>query len=139
MKARILAIALLALGATSCITMTIATMATTTAAAAAYALATSCTRLKGQTIKQIDEKAALLETKSQGTVCIVYPFEAYQDGQKISGRFRRGGVYQYTDDNGETRQVPIYVYSKNLNELVDTAIKLDARYRQAEQAPIYQA
>lgn len=114
--------------------MTIATVATS----AIYELATRNTRLKGETVMKINDKAALLETSKGETVCIVYLFNDYKDGQKINSKFRRGGIYEYQDESGTTNRVPIYVESKHVSELVQTAIDLDVRYQSETQAPVYQ-
>ena len=121
-----------ALACTSCVTMTIATVATT-----AYAMAASNTRLKGKTLERIGDKAALMETRDGDIVCIVYPFKEYSDGMKVNAKFRRGGYYEYQDESGSARRVPIYVQSKNLSSLVDTAISLDSEYRKQNQPPVY--
>lgn len=134
MKSRLLALCFLLLATTSCITMAIATVATS----AIYELATRNTSLKGETVMKINDKAALLETRKGETVCIVYLFSDYKDGQKINAKFRRGGIFEYRDENGTTRRVPIYVESKHVSELVQAAIDLDVRYQSETQAPVYQ-
>ena len=131
---RILLLLLLALAATSCITMTLATVATS----AIYELATRNTRLRGDTLEKINDKAALLKTRKGATVCIVYPFEGYHDGMRISAKFRRGGTYEYQDGSGTPCRVPIYVESKHVADLVETALELDVRYQKENQAPVYQ-
>ena len=93
-----------ALACTSCITMTVATVATT-----AYAMAASNTRLKGKTIEGIGDKAALMETRDGDIVCIVYPFKEYRDGMKVNAKFRRGGYYEYQDESGTARLASVAV------------------------------
>ena len=71
------------------------------------------------------------------TDSIVYPFKEYRDGMKVNAKFRRGGYYEYQDESGSARRVPIYVQSKNLSSLVDTAISLDSEYQKQNQPPVY--
>lgn len=135
MKRLILALCLAVLSATSCITLTLATMATS----AIYELATRDTRLKGETVRKVNDKAALMKTRDGETVCIVYLFKGYRDGLRINAKFRQGGVYEYQDEAGVTRRAPIYVQSKHISELVETAVQLDIRYQEPEEkAPVYQ-
>jgi len=134
LKRLILIIILLATACTSCITMTLATVAATTA----YALGAGTTRLKGNTITRIDDKAAVMRTNKGELVCIVYPFKGYHDGMKVNAKFRRGGEYEYYHESGNRLLIPIYLESKHIGDLIETAIAIDVHYRQHDEAPVYQ-
>lgn len=122
-KSYILAFLVLTLSVSSCITMTMATLAVTTA----YAISNRSVRLKGKTIRQINDKAALMETKSGEVVCVLYLFDKYRDGMKINAKFRKGGgAYTYEDEDGCQCLVPIYLERYHVKDLISTAIELDS-------------
>jgi len=134
-RAIILSILLALASATSCITLTVASLASS----AAYAFETRPTRIKGTTIKQINDKAAIIQNKSGEVYCIVYPFSPYEDGMEINDRFRRGGIYEYDDElSGTKKKLYIYVLSSDIENLAETAIHLDHRYQEQDKQPTYQ-
>ncbi len=90
--------------------------------------------LSGRTTGAVgeDSQAALLRTDSGDTVCIVYQFDKYRDGTRIKDKFIRGGLYQYTDQDGTERYAPIFIRSKDYKKLWWVASELDINRRQQE-------
>ena len=83
----------------------------------------SYSRGKGQIPSQ--PLAAFFEADGGGTICIVYDFVRYKDGQKIKDKFVRGGVYEYKDANGTVRYAPIFIQAKQFKNLWPVAAQLD--------------
>lgn len=129
------AILLACTAVSSCITLTVASVATS----AVYALAKSNTRIKGNTTRQINDNAAVLITNKGEEVCIVYSFDGnYKNGMRINAKFRLGGIYEYSDSVGDKHRIPIYVYSKEIEKLAQTAMELDIRYQKQNDGATYQ-
>lgn len=129
------AILLACTAVSSCITLTVASVASS----AVYALATRNTRIKGNTTRQVNENAAVLITNKGEEVCIVYSFDGkYKNGMKINAKFRLGGVYEYSDSVGDVHRIPIYVYSREIEKLAPTAMELDIRYKKQDDGATYQ-
>ena len=76
-------------------------------------------KLQGRTVQAVDPagQCALLLTDNGSTVCIVYQFNKYKDGKRISGKFIRGGLYQYSDPDGSQRYAPIFIRVKDYKKL----------------------
>lgn len=83
--------------------------------------------ISGVTAGQIPSQplAAFFEADGGGTICIVYDFVCYKDGQKIKDKFVRGGVYEYKDANGTVRYAPIFIQAKQFKNLWPVAAQLD--------------
>lgn len=92
--------------------------------------------LSGRTVSLVGEDpvAALLQTDSGDTICIVYQFDKYKDGLRIKDKFIRGGLYQYTDPDGTVRYAPIFIRAKDYKKLWWVAAGLDIN-RQQQDAP----
>jgi len=90
--------------------------------------------LKGRVTGSVpeQEKAALMQTGTGDTVCIVYDFKKYKEGQRIKAKFIRGGLYKYTDTQGTERYAPIFIRAKDFKTLWWVAVSLDVNSPQEE-------